>query len=102
MTAVAEPGSFLAWREAFQAAEDACPWPGPRPLKESDGVRLLVGRELDHSKLILGMKRREDPLVDTKVGMAHMRAFDGPAEGQSQAPEPLGGHGSSSHSQIVP
>jgi hypothetical protein len=47
MTAVAEPGSFLAWREAFQAAEDACPWPGPRPLKESDGVRLLVGRERD-------------------------------------------------------
>jgi uncharacterized protein YjbI with pentapeptide repeats len=38
---------FLQWRDELRKKENDCPWPGPRPLRESDGARMLVGRERD-------------------------------------------------------
>jgi uncharacterized protein YjbI with pentapeptide repeats len=38
---------FLQWRDELRKKENECPWPGPRPLRESDGARMLVGRERD-------------------------------------------------------
>lgn len=37
--------TFRAWREEFRKI-DACPWPGPRPLREDDST-LLIGRDAD-------------------------------------------------------
>jgi hypothetical protein len=38
--------SLQAWRLELEALEDACPWPGPRPLRDKDQA-LLCGRDGD-------------------------------------------------------
>ncbi|MFN8019229.1 MAG: pentapeptide repeat-containing protein [Acidimicrobiales bacterium] len=35
------------WREAVDATDEDCPWPGPRPLTPEDPATLLCGREED-------------------------------------------------------
>lgn len=35
------------WKKRFRALEQTCPWPGPRPLENTDPRRLLVGRDDD-------------------------------------------------------
>ena len=63
----------------------------------SDEFRLLLGRQLDHPGLVTGMKRREDPAAGAEIGMSHVRAFNGSAETQGDAPERVCGHGHGVH-----
>jgi len=44
MSSIAEVPTLARWRSEFKDLDD-CPWPGPRPLRASDGAHLLVGRE---------------------------------------------------------
>ena len=44
MSAGQLPPNLDGWRDEFERL-DACPWPGPRPLRTSDGNHLLVGRD---------------------------------------------------------
>ena len=48
----------------------------------SDEDRLLSRRQLDHPVLIVGLQRCEDPAVDSKVRVPHVRALDNAVKGQ--------------------
>ncbi len=48
MSAGPQAPSLERWRVEFER-RDACPWPGPRPLRKSDGNHLLVGRDKEKS-----------------------------------------------------
>ena len=48
MSAGPQTPSLERWRVEFER-RDACPWPGPRPLRKSDGNHLLVGRDKEKS-----------------------------------------------------
>jgi hypothetical protein len=50
MTLTVDTTEFLAWRDKLREAEDACPWPGPRPLRQEDGYQMLAGRDLDREQ----------------------------------------------------
>ncbi len=49
-----------------------------------EGLLLVKGQLQDSAALLLGGERREDLLVEAKVGMAHMRVLDcaGKLEGE--------------------
>jgi hypothetical protein len=48
MSAGQHPNLSL-WREKFESL-DTCPWPGPRPLRTTDGYHLLVGRDREKNQ----------------------------------------------------
>ena len=51
---------------------------------------LLLGCQLDHSMLVIGMKRREDLAVEAKVGMPHVRTLDRILHPQRDSAEVVG------------
>ena len=53
---------------------------------------LLLRRQLDHAVLVIGVKCREDPVVDAKVRMAHVRAFNGVFHPQCDSAKVFGTH----------
>ena len=48
---------------------------------------LLLRRELHHAVPGIGVNRREDAVLDSEVGMAHVRALDGMGQRQCDATE---------------
>jgi hypothetical protein len=55
-------------------------------------LRLLIRREGHHGELRVVMERRENPIVDAEVRMAHVRAFDGSLHTESHPAEVIGTH----------
>jgi hypothetical protein len=53
---------------------------------------LLAWRELDHSELHISMQRREDPIVDAKIGVTHVSAFERALHAKGDATESLRPH----------
>ena len=56
-------------------------------------VLLLVWCERHHADVPVVVQRREDPIVDAEVGMAHVRAFYGALHAQRDPAEVLLAHG---------
>jgi hypothetical protein len=48
---------------------------------------LLVRGEGHHAELPVVVERREDPIIDAEVRMAHVRAFDGSLHAQGHPAE---------------
>jgi len=53
---------------------------------------LLVWCELHHAELAVVVQRREDPIVDAEVGMAHVLAFCGALQAQRNPAEVVRAH----------
>ena len=53
---------------------------------------LLAWRELDHPELCVRMKRREDPIVDAEIGVAHVSAFACAHQSQGNAAKVIRRH----------
>jgi hypothetical protein len=55
-------------------------------------ITLLIQCHLHHALLAVRVQRREDPSVDTEVGVRHVLALDGLAHAQRDLPEVVGFH----------
>jgi hypothetical protein len=53
---------------------------------------LLIWCERHHGKLGIVMQRREDPIIDAEVRMAHVRAFYGSLHAQRNPAEVIRAH----------
>jgi hypothetical protein len=57
-----------------------------------DELALLRRRESDHAELVAAVECREDPIVKSEIGVAHVGAFNHSVQGQCHAPEIIWPH----------
>src|SRR5205085_2186141 len=66
-----------------------------------DELSLLLGRELDHAPGFVRAERGEDFAADAKIGMAHVRAFNGFGKVESKLAKHAGSHWSLFGNQVL-